>query len=299
MTSILCVGDAMIDVIVKMRSDINPNSDTLSDISMHGGGAAANTATWLAYLGVTTSFAGRIGSDIAGANFHSELVSFGVKHENQPIDGAHTGTVVVLVDQNGNRTMFPDSGANSGLNPSDLPSLIGIQGVFLSGYSLFNPKSTEGVLKIINRVTEHGIPIFFDVASVGTMSAFGRDKAISLVDGFAGIFMNEDEARFLTGIKDFDGELVSVFESLASFSPLIVIKRGPKGAVAKFADSEPINQTAKETEVLDTTGAGDAFAAGFLASWLEARDLSAALSQALVVASRCVATIGARPRVNP
>ena len=67
MTSILCIGDAMIDVIVKMKSDINLNSDTLSDISMHGGGAAANTATWLAHLGVATSFAGRVGADIAGA----------------------------------------------------------------------------------------------------------------------------------------------------------------------------------------------------------------------------------------
>ena len=298
MTSILCIGDAMIDVIVKMKSDINLNSDTLSDISMHGGGAAANTATWLAHLGVATSFAGRVGADIAGANFHSELVRFGVKHENPPIEGAKTGTVVVLVDKVGNRTMFPDSGANSGLNASDLPVLDGFHGVFLSGYSLFNPVSTRGVLEIVKTIKKLGIPIFFDVASVGTMSAFGREKAISLIDGFSGIFMNEDEARFISNVSESQG-LAAIFESLSDLAPLLVIKRGAKGAVAKVSGEKPIEKRAIEIEVLDTTGAGDAFAAGFLESWLKNGDLGAALSSAIDVASRCVGTIGARPRVIP
>lgn len=298
MTSILCIGDAMIDVIVKMKSDINLNSDTLSDISMHGGGAAANTATWLAHLGVATSFAGRVGADIAGANFHSELVRFGVKHENPPIEGAKTGTVVVLVDKVGNRTMFPDSGANSGLNASDLPVLDGFHGVFLSGYSLFNPVSTRGVLEIVKTIKKLEIPIFFDVASVGTMSAFGREKAISLIDGFSGIFMNEDEARFISNVSESQG-LAAIFESLSDLAPLLVIKRGAKGAVAKVSGEKPIEKPAIEIEVLDTTGAGDAFAAGFLESWLKNGDLGAALSSAIDVASRCVGTIGARPRVIP
>ncbi|NDE95959.1 MAG: ribokinase, partial [Actinobacteria bacterium] len=79
MIKVLCIGDAMIDVIVQMKGAINVNSDTLSEISMHGGGAAANTATWLAHLGVTTSFAGRIGSDLSGEFFRSELTSHGVR----------------------------------------------------------------------------------------------------------------------------------------------------------------------------------------------------------------------------
>ena len=295
MTSILCIGDAMIDVIVKMKSEINLNSDTLSDISMHGGGAAANTATWLAHLGVKTSFAGRIGSDIAGANFHSELERFGVKHENLPIEGARTGTVVVLVDKHGNRTMFPDSGANSGLNKSDLPSLEGVDGVFLSGYSLFNSASSEGVIEIIETIKGLNVPIFFDVASVGTMSAFGKEKAIALIAGFSGIFMNEEEARFLTGIAHGEEQI----SALASRAPLIVIKRGAEGAVAKIGSTDAIALPAKDTKVLDTTGAGDSFAAGFLASWLESKDLAAALTSALEVAAICVATIGARPRVIP
>ena len=295
MTRVLCIGDAMIDVIVQMKSAINVNSDTLSEISMHGGGAAANTATWLAHLGVTTSFAGRIGADISGANFHAELTAFGVQHENPPLEGATTGTVVVLVDQNGNRTMFPDAGANSGLSIADLPNLTGVDGVFLSGYSLFNPKSSDGVLGIIKAIRELAIPIFFDVASVGTMNAFGRERAISLMNGFAGLFMNESEAEYLTGVTNQQAQ----FQSLEEFAPLIVIKRGAKGAIAKFNSGDPISRPARETKVIDTTGAGDAFAAGFLASWLKSKDLDGAISRALDVAAQCVATIGARPRVNP
>ena len=295
MTKILCIGDAMIDVIVQMKSAINLNSDTLSDISMHSGGAAANTATWLAHLGVDTAFAGRIGDDISGANFHSELDSFGVRHENLPIEGAKTGTVVVLVDQSGNRTMFPDAGANSGLSASDLPSLTEFDGVFLSGYSLFNSESSKGVVGIINSIQQLKIPIFFDVASVGTMEAFGRVHALSLIHGFAGLFMNESEAEYLTGTSIPKEQ----FEFLQVRAPLIVIKGGAKGAVAKFDGKDEIARPARAAQVIDTTGAGDAFAAGFLASWLTSKDLEAAISSALEVAAQCVATIGARPRVNP
>ncbi len=246
-------------------------------------------------MGITTSFAGRIGADISGANFHAELTEYGVQHENPPIKGAKTGTVVVLVDQNGNRTMFPDAGANSGLSTTDLPDLVGVDGVFLSGYSLFNSNSSDGVLGIIKAIRELAIPIFFDVASVGTMSAFGRERAISLINGFAGLFMNEAEAEYLTGVTNQEEQ----FQTLKEFAPLIVIKRGANGAIAKFKDGDPIFRPARETKVIDTTGAGDAFAAGFLASWLKSKDLDAAISRALEIAAQCVATIGARPRVNP
>jgi sugar/nucleoside kinase (ribokinase family) len=295
MTTILCIGDAMIDVIVQMKSSINENSDTLSDISMHGGGAAANTATWLSHLGVRTSFAGRIGSDIPGANFKLELEKFGVSHENQPIAGGKTGTVVVLVDQSGNRTMFPDSGVNSGLSIADLPSLIGFDGVFLSGYSLFNPASSDGVVEIINSIQALDIPIFFDVASVGTIEAFGRERALSLITGFAGIFMNDEEANYLTGSANHEEQ----FRLLENRAELLVIKRGARGVIAKLNGMDSIEKPARATKVIDTTGAGDAFAAGFLAAWLSFKDLDGALTQALDVAAQCVATIGARPRVNP
>jgi sugar/nucleoside kinase (ribokinase family) len=170
-----------------------------------------------------------------------------------------------------------------------------MDGVFLSGYSLFNPQSSDGVLGIIDAIKELGIPIFFDVASIGTISAFGKERAISLIKGFSGIFMNESEAEYLTGSTN----QLEQFQSLKELAPLLVIKRGAKGALAKFNDADLISKPAEEAVVIDTTGAGDAFAAGFLASWLTSKDLGAAIARALEVAAQCVATIGARPRVNP
>lgn len=295
MTSVICIGDAMMDVIVRMKGSINANSDTLSEISMHGGGAAANTASWLASLGVDTTFIGRIGSDIPGSNFHTELLAQGVKHPNPPIANMKTGVVVVLVDQDGNRTMFPDAGANSGLDEKDLPDLTGLNGAFLSGYSLFNPISTEGVQRIIKTLRAASIPIYFDLASVGTISAFGFERAKELLPGFDGLFLNEEEALFITKESKIDEQIMN----LLKLSKLVVIKRGSNGAVGKSRDSELISKAASDSEVLDTTGAGDSFAAGFLSSWLVKEDLSEALAKGIEVAGKCVATIGARPRVNP
>lgn len=295
MTSILCIGDAMMDVIVRMKSEINANSDTLSEISMHSGGAAANTASWLAALGIDTTFVGRIGSDLPGSNFHTELLAQNVKHPNPPIADLKTGTVVVLVDQEGNRTMFPDAGANSGLDVNDLPPLVGFDGAFLSGYSLFNPLSTEGVQRIINMLKDARIPIYFDLASVGTINAFGFDRATRLLAGFDGLFLNEEEAAFITKKSKLDEQ---IFE-LLTLTTLVVIKRGSHGAVGKSRLSELIAMPASDSQVLDTTGAGDAFAAGFLSIWLTNQDISQAIARGIEVAGRCVATIGARPRVNP
>ena len=86
---------------------------------------------------------------------------------------------------------------------------------------------------------------------------------------------------------------------MLKLSKLVVIKRGSNGAVGKSRDSELISKAASNSEVLDTTGAGDSFAAGFLSSWLVKEDLSEALAKGIEVAGKCVATIGARPRVNP
>ena len=285
----------MIDVIVKMKSSINLNSDTLSEISMHGGGAAANTATWLAFLGEKSHFAGRVGDDIAGTNIIRELETFGVHHKLNKLPNQTTGTVVVLVDEKGNRTMFPDSGANSGLSQSDLPDLVGFDGAFLSGYSLFNPASSKQVQEIVSRIRELRIPIFLDIASIGTIEAFGREAALKLLSSFDGLFLNDSEAEYVTGSDDREIQL----SKLNQWSELAVIKCGAAGAVAKVRDLPKVERAAIPVTVKDTTGAGDAFAAGFLREWLDSHDLSTALASGIEVAAQCVATIGARPSVNP
>ncbi|NBY32390.1 MAG: hypothetical protein EBQ60_07630 [Actinobacteria bacterium] len=157
---ILCIGDVMLDVVIRINTEVNYGSDTPAKISTHGGGAAANVASWLAFSSHKVQLVSRVGDDPAGTAVMAELDKLGVQHGNIVIQGAQTGVVAVLVDKTGERTMFPESGANSGLNLSDLPALDNVSAVYLSGYSLLNPASTTGVVAMVNAITSAKFQLF-------------------------------------------------------------------------------------------------------------------------------------------
>ena len=295
MSRILCIGDAALDVIVKMQTEIHVGSDTTSQISMHGGGAAANTATWLAQLGHSVFFSCRLGDDAAGHAISSEFDLWKIEHQKTFLENEKTGVVVVLVDDKGDRTMFPDSGANSGISERDLPELRGFDAAYLSGYSLFNPLSTNGVLRMVNEIKDVGIPLIFDPASVGTMMAFNRKRVIETLTHMDITIMNEDEARYIADCDSLDKALDFITEIVS----IAVIKTGSSGAIARIRGSNTVISHADAVNAIDTTGAGDAFAAGFIPMWLESKDLLASMNAGNEVARQCVAIIGARPSVNP
>ena len=295
MSRFLCIGDAALDVIVKMQTEIHVGSDTTSQISMHGGGAAANTATWLADLGHDVYFSCRLGDDAAGRAIASEFDQWDIEYRKEFLAKEKTGVVVVLVNNAGERTMFPDSGANSGIDEKNLPPLVGFDAAFLSGYSLFNPLSTSGVLRMISMIKTANIPLIFDPASVGTMTAFGRQRVLEILPLMDIALMNEDEARFITATND----LKSALAFLTSMIPMAVIKTGSSGAIGQLRDGAPIETRTEAITAIDTTGAGDAFAAGFIPHWLQSHNLMESMKAGNEVARRCVAIIGARPSVNP
>ncbi|NQW65534.1 MAG: carbohydrate kinase family protein [Actinobacteria bacterium] len=292
---ILCIGDVMLDVVVRINTEVNYGSDTPAKISTHGGGAAANVASWLAFSNHEVQLVSRVGDDPAGTAVMAELDKLGVQHGNIVIQGAQTGVVAVLVDKTGERTMFPESGANSGLNLSDLPALENVSAVYLSGYSLLNPASTTGVVAMVNAITSERIPIIFDPASVGTMNHVGLASVKNILPRMDIVILNEEEAFYLTGRSDIQLAL----KELNELVPIVVIKRGSQGAIAIKRDLDSVEVSAKSANVIDTTGAGDAFAAGFIGSWIEKSDLLAAMGSAIDLATQCVAIIGARPPVNP
>lgn len=123
MANLLCIGDVMLDVVAIVPSQINYGSDTPSQISTHGGGAAGNVASWAQVSGAQTQIIARVGNDSAGTAILSEFDGLGVRYKNAIVPGARTGVVVILVDPTGERTMFPETGANSGLTLNDLPEL--------------------------------------------------------------------------------------------------------------------------------------------------------------------------------
>ena len=295
MSRFLCIGDAALDVIVKMQTELHVGSDTSSQISMHGGGAAANTATWLANLGHSVYFSCRLGDDAAGRAIAAEFDQWDIEYRKEFLAKEKTGVVVVLVNNTGERTMFPDSGANSRIDEKNLPPLVGFDAAFLSGYSLFNPLSTSGVLRMISMIKAANIPLIFDPASVGTMTSFGRERVLEMLSVMDIAIMNDDEARFITG----KNELNDALESLTSLVPLVVIKTGSSGAIAQLRGDTLLESKTESIAAIDTTGAGDAFAAGFIPRWLESHDLLESMKAGNEVARRCVAIIGARPSVNP
>jgi hypothetical protein len=179
MPKVLCIGDVMLDVVVKLQGAINYGEDTASKITTHGGGAAGNVASWIAHTGTHASIVARIGNDSAGAALTSEFEVLKVDHSSLIQTSDPTGVVVVLVDQKGERTMFPETGANSGLILSDMPPLAGFDAAYISGYALLNPRSRAGVLEMIAAIKSAGIPLFYDTVTVGAMKEVDRALILS------------------------------------------------------------------------------------------------------------------------
>ena len=296
-TKVLCIGDVMLDVVTKiavMPSAINYGSDTASEISTHGGGAAANVSSWLTRTQSQSTIVGHVGDDAAGSALIAEFDSLGVRHEKLVIPGARSGVVVVLVDPTGERTMFPDNGANSGLHIGDLPDLADFDSVYLSGYSPLDPSSLPGIKEMIAVIRAAGIPIYFDPASVGAMKEVDLHEVKSWLPLFDCLLLNEEEAIYLTSESDLEKALDSLLLDCAT----VVIKRGSLGAIGKGRDGQSISVPAVTADVVDTTGAGDSFAAGFISEFTQSHDLHRSLSAGSAIAALCVTITGARPRVG-
>jgi sugar/nucleoside kinase (ribokinase family) len=298
MTKVLCIGDIMLDVTAVTGRELEQGVETRAHISTQGGGAAANVASWLAHTGTPTYLVTRVGDDAAGRTLLDELDRYGVEHSTTLIEGLSTGVVIVIVDALGERTMFPDSGANAGLGLADLPDLAEFTTLYLSGYPLINPISRPGVLQIIEKAKSIGLPIVFDPATVGVLREVGIPTVREWLKNMDVLILNEEEGHFLSGIAN----PIDAAAALLELVPTVIIKRGGTGALAQSRDCSLVQVQAVATDVVNTTGAGDAFAAGFIQVWGETRDstnLEAAITRGAALGSQCVAHIGARPLVAP
>jgi sugar/nucleoside kinase (ribokinase family) len=265
---ILVVGDVIDDVVVRPLEPVAPGADTRSEIVPRPGGSGANTAAWLGALGAAVRFVGRVGA--ADVDRHAAaLAADGVDARLAGDPDAPTGSIVVLAHD---RTMFTARGANATLCAADLPPelLEGVRWIHVSGYALFEPGSRHAVLAFVRGA---GLPWSVDPASASWLR--GADF-LSWTAGAALCLANEDEATVLGG-------------GLAAAYPEVVVKRGAAGATLLGGASVP----AAATDVVDLTGAGDAFAAGFLAARQRGEDR---LALAVATAARAVAVTGGRPR---
>jgi ribokinase len=286
------LGDVMVDITAVVSQPLNHASDTPAHITVQAGGSAANTARWLAHDHQVVTLIAAVGIDDFGALVEASLTGAGVRPALQRVTGAGTGACIVLVDAAGERTMLPDSGANSALQDSLIDQTLFHSGghFHLSGYTLLNPSTRETGLRVLARAHAAGMTTSLDPASAAPLALdpTALDDALSLVDL---LLANEAEAAVLTQLSDPARSLAA----LAARVETVVIKRGPLGAIAqRGADAARVE--AVPAAVIDTTGAGDAFAAGFLIPWTSGLPLTQALELAAASASRAITRVGAGPR---
>lgn len=283
MSKILVIGDVIEDVIVIPESAIRPNTDTNAQIHKSMGGQAANVASWLSYLGVQTRFVGCIGiADLR--KLEAELSQHGIEVALQS-SVKPTGSLVVLV-QGEDRSMLTDRGANLDLDLSSIDPA-GFAVVYLSGYSLLG-RTPEELKQFASRVRENGALLAIDPGSYGFIQDHGVENFRELMLLADLVFPNLEEEQLL---------------QLSGQVPLTVITNGSGGASGHWPSGESLEVKGKAVELLDPTGAGDAFCAGFLARLVAEPDyqtlgqesVQRALESGVESGSRAVQLLGARP----
>jgi ribokinase len=287
--SVLVVGDVMTDVLAVHAPPLAVGSDTPAQVTMRGGGSGANTAAWLAALRVPPIFVGVVGTDEAGAARVAELTAAGVRAVVRRAGGAATGTVVVLSD-GGDRTMLCDRGANLLLSPADVDAGLaaGATHLHLSGYALLDHRCRPAGQHALAAM---GITTSVDAASAAPLRLVGAAAFLAWVRGTDLLLANLDEAVALVG----DGSPVELAARLTGWARHAVVKCGADGAVWASAGRDPVSVPAPSVPVVDPTGAGDAFAAGLLASWLGGGSPIDALHAAVAAGATAVGVVGGRP----
>jgi ribokinase len=290
MTRVVVLGDVMVDVVTRLSGPIAPGSDSPATVAFEGGGQAANAAAWLAVAGASVALVARVGDDAAGRAAVRELEALGVAARVAVDPALPTGTCVVLVAPDGERTMFPDAGANGALAPGDLPNELLEAGSHLhvAGYALLRDGSRAAALSAMERAGAVGMSVSVDPSSAALLSG-GLQR---LGRGADLLLPNSLEARALTGLQDPS----AAARALAGSFREVVVKLGEEGALWTDGTDEVRAGAAGVGDVVDTTGAGDAFAAGLLAARLSGAGPKDALAAGCSLAVRAIATPGARPQ---
>jgi sugar/nucleoside kinase (ribokinase family) len=295
LTRVVVVGDLMTDTVAHAHLPLARGSDTPATVTMHGGGAGANIAAWLAADGAEVAFIGRRGADLAGRNRDMELMGYGVDARLVMDPERPTGTCVVMVTHRGDHTMMSDPGANAALSPDDLPRDLFAPGshLHISGYTLLNEGSRHAGLAAFSYAQQAGMSVSVDGASAAPLGRVGAEPYLQMTNGAHLLFVNAGQASTLTGREDPE----QAARVLNAWYPQVVVKLGADGSMF-YANGrhDPVRVTAPPIErAVDGTGAGDAFCAGFLPAWLDKKPPGEALVSGSRLAARALSMVGARP----
>ncbi len=289
---VVVVGDLLYDLLAKVDGDVRLGVDTFTPIRAAGGGSGANAAAWLAASGVETHFVGRVGDDVFGRFLEEELRDAGVRTHLARDPSLATGKVFVLVDGAGERTMITDRSAVENLGPEDIPiSLFSGGHLHLVGYTFSGGSRRETAFEALRLAREAGMTVSVDPSAVPMLEDIGPERFLAWTRGADLCFPNLEEGSLLAAAEDPD----QIAAKLLDHYPAVVLKLGAEGA--RYADAEGRRSRVPATPARanDTTGAGDALCAGFLAAWLAGAGPEEALRRGVGFAARAVEQVGGRP----
>ena len=313
---VLCIGNAIVDVIAATddaflaAEGLDKGSMRLIDADeatrLYGrmgpgreisGGSAGNTAAGLAMLGAKAGFVGQVADDQLGEVYRHDIASLGIEFTTPVLSGVPTARSLVLVTPDAQRTMNTFLGAAQNLTvdalDEDQVRRAGI--LYLEGY-LWDPETPRAAMeRAIDVARAAGNKVAFTLSDSFCVDRH-RDGFNALIDSgrLDILFANEAEIVSLTGAEDFEAAVASAAQRV----PLLVVTRHEHGAVA-VAGEERAQVPAEPVEaVVDTTGAGDLFAAGFLAGLSQKRSLRDSLRMGAIAAAEVISHYGARPEAD-
>ncbi len=319
---VIAIGNAVVDVIAACEEELieelqlNRGGMTLIDEARAdalydamppareiSGGSAANTLAGLATLGLQCAFIGQVADDQLGKVFRHDMRATGIDFDTpaRPTSDKDsepaTGRVLIFVTPDGERTMNTFLGAGQFLPAAALDEdLIASAGIlYLEGY-LWDPEEPRRAMRRAIEVARNaGRKIAFTASESFVIDRHGDDFRAMIEDGVIDIlFVNETELATLTGETDFEAGLAAV----AGKVPVLVATRSEKGAVAIAHGERAEVAAVPVSKVIDTTGAGDQFAAGFLSGYAKDEPLTRCLQRGAICASEVISHYGPRPEAD-
>lgn len=310
------IGNAIVDVLAKVgdgfltERNLRKGGMTLLDAATAGkiytdivperevsGGSAANTVAGMASLGSDCAFIGKVYDDELGQNFRRDIGAAGIDFFTPPLlEGPATGRSIVLVTPDAERSMFTYLGAATRLTAEDIDENIikASRYVYLEGYLWDEAHAKEAVLKACELAHKYNRKIAFTLSDCNCITRHRKDLLKLVTDCVDVLFANENEIKALFNTDDF----MAALDMIKPLVEIAAITRNSKGSVIVNGRVKIFVEAEKMDNVVDSTGAGDLYAAGFLYGMTKERSLGTCAMIGSIAASEIISHYGARPEVS-
>jgi sugar/nucleoside kinase (ribokinase family) len=309
---VTAIGNAIVDVIAQaddallVAHNLPKGAMNLIDAEMAeklygimgpgkeaSGGSAGNTIAGIAMLGGKTAYIGKVAADQLGTIFTHDIRAAGVTYDTKPlVGGLPTARSLIFVTPDAQRTMQTFLGACTQLGPEDinLDHVSASKVVYMEGYLWDLPRAKQAMLDAAKKAKENGVKVSLTLSDAFCVARF-RDEFLDLAEKYVDIlFANESEILSLYQTEDFDAAL----QQVQKHCEIAALTRSEKGSVVVNGDEVHVIDAVKGVTVVDTTGAGDAYAAGFLYAYTQGVDLKTAGKLGGAMAAQVISQYGPR-----